>query len=173
MSEKLIAYFADNVNEIQVDGLTQWDKDRVLSIQFADMPELFEVHISYPSRATAKRLLAKTVNGVANVKIPNEFLQQRKTILAWVYTTDENGCQTVKTVVMPLGLRTKPDDYASSPDPSQKDIVEELIEQSNKLIEETAKIVENDSAILIDRVTKQKYILYVSDGKLMLEKSEV
>ena len=142
MSEKLIAYFAEGVNEIQVDGLTQWDKDRVLSIQFDDMPKLFEVHLSYPSRATAKRLVAETVDGVADIKIPNEFLQQRKTISAWVYTTDENGCQTVKTITMPLELRKKPDDYASSSDPSQKDIVQELIEKTNKLIEEAEKVVE-------------------------------
>ena len=142
MSEKLIAYFAEGVNEIQVDGLTQWDKDRVLSIQFADMPKLFEVHLSYPSRATAKRLFAENVDGVAVIKIPNEFLQQRKTISAWIYTVDANGCQTVKTITMPLELRTKPDDYASDPDPSQKDIVQELIEKTNKLIEDAEKVID-------------------------------
>lgn len=119
-------------------ALQQWDKDIKFYIKFENMPPFFEVHFAYPNRPTATVCTVQTVDGMAEVQIPNECLQQNKTVYAWVYIINEYGCRTTKTIEFPIKTRTKPDDYVSNPDPTQKDLVQQLIEKANTVIEKSA-----------------------------------
>lgn len=133
--QKLEANFPQNVAEIVLDGLTQWDKDVLLHISGEDLPDIFEVHIGYDGISEAFRFPLYKVDGVATIKIPNELLQQTRNIKAWIYVIDSEGCRTVRTINIPMAKREKPAEYESSLDDPQKDAVEQLIENTNELID--------------------------------------
>ena len=119
--DRIEAYFAEGVNEVTIDGLTQHDKDVLLHISGDNIPDFFELHMDYYGRASAMRFQLNKVDGVATIKIPNELLKQRKTVRAWVYVIDEEGCRTKKTIILPLIQRNKPDDVVSGMEEEQKD----------------------------------------------------
>lgn len=138
--QKLEAYFPRDVTELTLDSLTQWDKDVLLHISGDDLPEAFEIHIGYEGIFEAFRIPLKKVDGVATVKIPNELLQQTRSIIAWTYVIDSEGCRTTKAINIPLAVRERPADYTSGIEPSQKDNIEQLIEKSNELISASADL---------------------------------
>lgn len=132
--DRIEAYFAQGVNELEIKGLTQHDKDVLLHISGDDIPEFFELHMDYYGRACAMRFQLNKVDGVATIKIPNELLKQRKTVRAWVYVIDSEGCRTRKTINFPIIQRNSADDVISGMEEEQKDSVEQLIEASNELV---------------------------------------
>ncbi len=134
--QRLEAYFPKNVAEIVLDGLTQWDKDVLLHVSGDEIPESFEIHIGYEGIFEVVRIPLRKIDGVATVKIPNELLQQTRDVKAWVYVIDSEGCRTTKTINIPLAKREKPADYETSIEPSQKDAVEQLVENTNKLLKQ-------------------------------------
>ena len=131
---KLEAYFPQEVAEIRLNSLTQWDKDVLLHISGDDLPEAFEIHIGYEGIFEAFRFPLQKVDGVATIKIPNELLQQTRNVVAWVYVIDSEGCKTTKTIIIPLEKREKPVDYETAIEPSQKANIEQLLEKVNELI---------------------------------------
>lgn len=133
--QRLEAYFPQNVAEIVLDSLTQWDKDVLLHVSGDDIPETFEIHIGYEGIYEAFRFPVQKVDGIATIKIPNILLQQTRKIKAWIYVSDAEGCRTTKTITIPLAFREKPADYSASIEPTQKDIVEEILENSRKALE--------------------------------------
>jgi hypothetical protein len=153
--QRLKAYFPKNVAEITLDSLTQWDKDVLLHISGEELPETFEIHIGYEGITETYRFPLQKTDGVATVKIPNVLFEQTRSIKAWIYVIDPEGCRTTKTITIPLVKREKPVDYASGIEPSQKDAVEQLIEKSNELIstsedlqKQTEALQEQNAAIL-------------------------
>lgn len=132
--QKLEAYFPQNVTEITLESLTQWDKDVLLHISGDELPNSFEIHIGYEGITEAFRFPVQKTDGVATVKIPNKLLQQTRDIKAWTYVIDPEGCRTTKTIIIPVAKREKPADYTSGIEPTQKDAVEQLIENTNKLL---------------------------------------
>lgn len=146
--QKLEAYFPQNVTEITLGSLTQWDKDVLLHISGDELPEAFEIHIGYEGITEAFRFPVQKTDGVATVKIPNKLLQQTRDIKAWTYLIDPEGCRTTKTIIIPVAKREKPEDYTSGIEPSQKDVVEQLIEKSSELIASSEALQEQNAAIL-------------------------
>lgn len=138
--QRLEAYFPQNVAEISTDGLTQWDKDVLLHISGDELPESFEIHIGYEGIFEAFRIPLQKKDGVATVKIPNELLQQTRNIIAWIYVIDSEGCRTTKTINIPLATRERPADYETDLEPSQKNAVEQLVENTNELIEKAVEL---------------------------------
>ena len=70
----------DNIEDrVIAKTLQQWDKDIRFYIKSENMPQFFEVHFAYPNRPTAIVCTVQTVDGMAEVQIPNECLQQNKT----------------------------------------------------------------------------------------------
>lgn len=150
--QRLEAYFPQNVAEISTDGLTQWDKDVLLHVSGDELPESFEIHIGYEGIFEAFRIPLQKKDGVATVKIPNELLQQTRNIIAWIYVIDSEGCRTQKTITIPLAKRERPADYETSLEPSLKNAVEQLVENTNKLLKYFEEGIV-DSSIKISSVT--------------------
>ena len=140
--DRIEAYFAQGVNELEIKGLTQHDKDVLLHISGDDIPDFFELHMDYYGRKSAMRFQLNKVDGVATIKIPNELLKQRKTFRAWVYVIGSEGCRTKKTIILPLIPRNKADDIVSGMEEKQKDSVEQLIEASNKLVKSASESIQ-------------------------------
>lgn len=146
--QKVEAYFPRDVTEITLNNLTQWDKDVLLHISGEELPNSFEIHIGYEGISEAYRFPLQKTDGVASVKIPNKLLQQTANIKAWIYLIDKEGCRTTKTIIIPVEKREKPADYTSSIEPSQKDVVEKLVERTNELIASSEALQEQNAAIL-------------------------
>lgn len=105
------AFFNENVDEITVHGLTQWDKGQRLEITLSSLPASFEVHFSYRRHDMAYVVEATATDGVAVVAIPNLILQQPYDAIAWLYVTEGDAGETIKTINLPIEARTKPSDY--------------------------------------------------------------
>lgn len=108
----LKAIFTDGVDEITVHGLTQWDKGQTLQITHSSLPASFQVHFANKRSDTAYVVKATATNGVATVEIPNLILHHRSDAVAWVYLSDGDSGETVKTINLPIQARAKPEGYA-------------------------------------------------------------
>lgn len=150
--QKLEASFPQSVSEITIDSLTQWDKDILLHISGDELPESFEIHMGYEGISEAYRFPLQKKDGVATVKIPNALFWQTRDIKAWIYVIDSEGCRTTKTINIPLVKREKPADYRTEFEPSQKDAIEQLVENTNKLLKYFEEGIV-DSQIKISSVT--------------------
>lgn len=104
----LIAKFPDGISEITVNGLHQWNYGQRLQIEASDLPALFEVHFAYPGIKDAIVRVCAAVNGVATVAIPDECLEQSRTIQAWIYEIKETAGKTTKTIRLNVIKRVRP-----------------------------------------------------------------
>lgn len=103
--------FTEGETTVVIDGLTQWDRGRKLRIVDDDLPAAFEVHFAPRACKTAYVVEATSTGGVATVGIPDEALQHGRDIRVYIYIDGK----TVKTIVMPVGRRPKPEDYVYTP----------------------------------------------------------
>ncbi len=152
--QRLEAYFPQNVAEITLSSLTQWDKDVLLHIKGEELPENFEIHIGYDGISEAYRFPMQKTDGVATVKIPNALFTQTSNIKAWTYVIDSEGCRTTKTIIIPLAKREKPADYTSSAEPSDRDIIQQAIEAAEKATQEANELVTR-SAEAAEKATQE------------------
>lgn len=100
------AVFTDT-DTITVFGLWQYDREQTLKIEGLELVEGTQVHFANCKSQTA---IVKAVTDGELVEIPEELLMQPYNITAWLYGDNE----TLKTIVLPLKKRTKPDDYVSA-----------------------------------------------------------
>ncbi len=109
----LKAVFIDGIDEITVNGLTQWDTGQKLEITLDDLPTNFQVHFAQYKRSEIAYVVEATSNGgVAIVKIPNKILQvASKSACAWIYIPSDDGHETIKTINLPIQERARPADY--------------------------------------------------------------
>lgn len=108
----LNAVFPDNVDEITVHGLTQWDKGQQLKITLSSLPASFEVHFANKREKEAYVVEGTASNGVGTIKIPNILLTKPADAIAWIFETDgEEIGETVATIQLPMKKRAKPSDY--------------------------------------------------------------
>lgn len=106
--------FTNEPNEVIAQGLFQWDKNQILNISGLSLPTTFQVHFANPcTNNEAIVYVGTTTNGIGVVNIPNSLLasSENKVINAWVYVTEE----TIRTIIMPLGIRNKPQDFLADP----------------------------------------------------------
>lgn len=105
------AKFESGYNLCRIYGLMQWDYGQVLEITGLDLPAAPQVHFGRQGAAETETLVATTRDGVTTVSIPDQFLQQPGIIRAYVYLTDPQSGETVRTVEMTVDPRPKPDTY--------------------------------------------------------------
>ena len=132
----LQAVFTKNVNKIEVSGLTQWDRGRELEVTIPDLPEYFEAHFSYKGAGTAYVVEATGTDGTAVIPIPNIICTQNRDAVCWIYYTDGDSGETVKTIYLPIEAREKPSDYVYT----ESDVL------SYKSLEERIKALEKGGA---------------------------
>ena len=102
------AIFPAGVDEITVNGLHQWDYGRKLEIQADGLPTQIEVHFACTGMEEAVVRSGTVVNGKAEAAIPDQCLEQITPVTAWVYEVGEKYGKTIKTVVLTIVERKRP-----------------------------------------------------------------
>ena len=118
----------DNIVSVKLDsryastlGIWQYDYGQVLRITGPELPPAVEVQFSLDEKSgeTLSRV-GTTVDGVTEVKIPDELLTHSATsnyrIYAYIYLTDETSGNTKYEITIPVRVRSKPTSPTEDPE---------------------------------------------------------
>lgn len=93
-------------------GLTQWDYGQVLQIEGLSLPNPVEVHFAEERAQVAYVQLGYTQGSGTAVHIPDKMLESGKDLRAYVYVSDKQAGETIKTIRLPVKRRQKPEIYS-------------------------------------------------------------
>lgn len=146
----------DNIVSVKLDsryastlGVWQYDYGQVLRITGPELPPAVEVQFSLDEKSgeTLSRV-GTTVDGVTEVKIPDELLKHSATsnyrIYAYIYLADETSGSTKYEIIIPVRVRSKPTSPAEDPE-TDPDLFRETVVAVNasadraKMAEQNAK----------------------------------
>lgn len=132
----------DNIVSVKLDsryastlGVWQYDYGQVLRITGPELPPAVEVQFSLDEKSgeTLSRV-GTTVDGVTEVKIPDELLAHSATsdyrIYAYIYLTDETSGNTKYEITIPVRARSKPTSPAEDPE-TDPDLFREAVSAVN------------------------------------------
>lgn len=118
----------DNIVSVKLDsryastlGVWQYDYGQVLRITGPELPPAVEVQFSLDEKSgeTLSRV-GTTVDGVTEVKIPDELLTHSATsnyrIYVYIYLTDETSGNTKYEITIPVRARSKPTSPTEDPE---------------------------------------------------------
>ena len=145
----------DNIVSAKLDsryastlGVWQYDYGQVLRITGPELPPAVEVQFSLDEKSgeTLSRV-GTTVDGVTEVKIPDELLTRSATsnyrIYAYIYLTDETSGSTKYEITIPVRVRSKPTSPAEDPE-TDPDLFRETVVAVNASAER-AKMAEQNA----------------------------
>lgn len=112
----LIANFTQKDEEIELEGLWQYDYGQKLQINGLDLPAVFEVHFAYKGLEKAIPQTGYTQDGVSVVDIPNSALAQPKTISAYIYLSDASQGETTNKILLYMNKRIAPKGFEAPED---------------------------------------------------------
>lgn len=165
----------DNIVSVKLDsryastlGVWQYDYGRVLRITGPELPPAVEVQFSLDEKSgeTLSRV-GTTVDGVTEVKIPDELLTHSATsnyrIYVYIYLTDETSGNTEYEITIPVRVRSKPTSPAEDPE-TDPDLFRETVVAVNASAEraENAASSAMESAASADETLAE--IKRVADG---------
>lgn len=136
----------DNIVSVKLDsryastlGVWQYDYGQVLRITGPELPPAVEVQFSLDEKSgeTLSRV-GTTVDGVTEVKIPDELLTHSATsnyrIYVYIYLTDETSGNTKYEITIPVRVRSKPTSPTKDPE-TDPDLFRETVVAVNALAE--------------------------------------
>ena len=145
----------DNIVSVKLDsryastlGIWQYDYGQVLRITGPELPPAVEVQFSLDEKLgeTLSRV-GTTVDGVTEVKIPDELLTHSATsnyrIYAYIYLTDEISGNTKYEITIPVRVRSKPTSPTEDPE-TDPDLFRETVVAVNASAER-AKMAEQNA----------------------------
>jgi hypothetical protein len=149
-------------------GVWQYDYGQVLRITGPKLPPAVEVQFSLAEKSgeTLSRV-GTTVDGVTEVKIPDELLTHSATsdyrIYAYIYLADETSGSTKYEITIPVRVRSKPTSPAEDPE-TDPDLFRETVVAVNASAEraENAASSAMESAASADETLAE--IERVADG---------
>ena len=165
----------DNIVSAKLDsryastlGVWQYDYGQVHRITGPELPPAVEVQFSLDEKSgeTLSRV-GTTVDGVTEVKIPDELLKHSATsnywIYAYIYLTDETSGNTKYEITIPVRVRSKPTSPAEDPE-TDPDLFRETVVAVNASAEraENAASSAMESAASADETLAE--IKRVADG---------
>ena len=165
----------DNIVSVKLDsryastlGVWQYDYGQVLRITGPELPPAVEVQFSLDEKSgeTLSRV-GTTVDGVTEVKIPDELLTHSATsnyrIYAYIYLTDETSGNTKYEITIPVRVRSKPTSPTEDPE-TDPDLFRETVVAVNASAEraENAASSAMESAASAEETLKE--IKRVTDG---------
>lgn len=165
----------DNIVSVKLDsryastlGVWQYDYGQVLRITGPELPPAVEVQFSLDEKSgeTLSRV-GTTVDGVTEVKIPDELLTNSATsnyrIYAYIYLTDETSGNTKYEITIPVRVRSKPTSPTEDPE-TDPDLFRETVIAVNASAEraENAASSAMESAASADETLEE--IKRVTDG---------
>lgn len=165
----------DNIVSVKLDsryastlGVWQYDYGQVLRITGPELPPAVEVQFSLDEKSgeTLSRV-GTTVDGVTEVKIPDELLTHSATsnyrIYVYIYLTDETSGNTKYEITIPVRVRSKPTSPTEDPE-TDPDLFRETVVAVNASAEraENAASSATESAASADETLEE--IKRVTDG---------
>ena len=154
-------------------GVWQYDYGHVLRITGPELPPAVEVQFSLAEKSgeTLSRV-GTTVDGVTEVKIPDELLTHSATsnyrIYAYIYLTDETSGNTKYEITIPVRVRSKPTSPAEDPE-TDPDLFRETVVAVNASAER-AKMAEQNAK---ESATEAgKYAASASESAVTAEKTK-
>lgn len=170
----------DNIVSVKLDsryastlGVWQYDYGQVLRITGPELPPAVEVQFSLDEKLgeTLSRV-GTTVDGVTEVKIPDELLTHSATsnyrIYAYIYLTDETSGNTKYEIIIPVRVRSKPTSPAEDPE-TDPDLFRETVVAVNASAER-AKMAEQNAK---ESATEAgKYAASASESAVTAEKTK-
>lgn len=134
--------FKDGIDKVYADGLYQYDYGQQLRIKGVNVPEVLEIHFSNGTQSEATVMAAILDEGNIISEIPNYLLEKSLNINAWIYVTDENSGETIKTIILKVKARAKPQDFVSV-NPDAQDLLAAVLNKINQNIEENDRFIED------------------------------
>lgn len=170
----------DNIVSAKLDsryastlGVWQYDYGQVLRITGPELPPAVEVQFSLDEKSgeTLSRV-GTTVDGVTEVKIPDELLKHSATsnyrIYAYIYLTDETSGNTKYEIIIPVRVRSKPTSPAEDPE-TDPDLFRETVVAVNASAER-AKMAEQNAKE--SAAEAGKYAASASESAVTAEKTK-
>lgn len=154
-------------------GVWQYDYGQVLRITGPELPPAVEVQFSLTEKSgeTLSRV-GTTVDGVTEVKIPDELLTHSATsnyrIYAYIYLTDETSGNTKYEITIPVRVRSKPTSPAEDPE-TDPDLFRETVVAVNASAERAKMAEQNAKASATEA---GKYAASASESAVTAEKTK-
>ena len=154
-------------------GVWQYDYGQVLRITGPELPPAVEVQFSLTEKSgeTLSRV-GTTVDGVTEVKIPDELLTHSATsnyrIYAYIYLTDETSGNTKYEITIPVRVRSRPTSPAEDPE-TDPDLFRETVVAVNTSAER-AKMAEQNAKECATEAGK--YAASASESAVTAEKTK-
>ena len=154
-------------------GVWQYDYGQVLRITGPELPPAVEVQFSLTEKSgeTLSRV-GTTVDGVTEVKIPDELLTHSATsnyrIYAYIYLTDETSGSTKYEITIPVRVRSKPTSPAEDPE-TDPDLFRETVVAINASAERAKMAEQNAKASATEA---GKYAASASESAVTAEKTK-
>lgn len=154
-------------------GVWQYDYGQVLRITGPELPPAVEVQFSLDEKLgeTLSRV-GTTVDGVTEVKIPDELLTHSATsnyrIYAYIYLTDETSGNTKYEIIIPVRVRSKPTSPAEDPE-TDPDLFRETVVAVNASAERAKMAEQNAKASATEA---GKYAASASESAVTAEKTK-
>ena len=129
---KITADFSGGEKTVTTEPLYQWDTGQKLALSGLPATST-DIQVHFANAAMAQAIVKATAieNSLPTCDIPNEFLQygSASRARAWVfYRASNTEGYTVRTVLIPVTPRKRPNDYVSPEDPDSQGIVERAME---------------------------------------------
>ncbi len=128
----ITADFSGGEKTVTTEPLYQWDTGQKLALSGLPATST-DIQVHFANAAMAQAIVKATAieNSLPTCDIPNEFLQygSASKARAWVfYRTSNTEGYTVRTVLIPVTPRKRPNDYVSPEDPDSHGIVDRALE---------------------------------------------
>lgn len=121
------AVFNEHEDYIKIAGLTQWDYGQELRIIGLGDLKGQEVHFAAGNSTKALISPAEILpDGSISTRIPDKLLETGENIKAYVYVVDSETGKTVRTILLYVTRRPKPEDYDS---PAEKNLLRQVLEK--------------------------------------------
>ena len=114
MNNIIRAAFQESGDNIKAYGLYQWDYGQKMEIHGLDLPPAVEVHFAATGDTEALVRIGFTRDKVTTVAIPETLLEQKNDIRAYIYISDAEHGETIKTINLPMNARPKPEAWNDS-----------------------------------------------------------
>ncbi len=108
-------------------GLAQWDYGQVLQVYGLNLPEMTDIHMVEEFGDMSFTILGhRNEDGSTSASIPDILLQSGKNIVAYIYVCDDGQGETLRTILMPVKKRARPENYDGSSLTPMQEILNEL-----------------------------------------------
>lgn len=129
--------FGNNGKQAMSEPVTQWDKGQELRLYGTGLTDAtVQVHFCDKTCGRTMVRLGTLMNvledgGYYTVQIPNELLENKYSINAFVYRITSDCGSTTHHAIIPVNERKRPEDFISEPDPTQTTLLEEALANIN------------------------------------------